>query len=202
MKDGEIKESDFKAICGDMIAHGIRVPEDRTIIQISNAKQHLSAYFEYFLSMQDKKFIWQPEYDHVASWLENNEGRGLFLFGDCGRGKSMLCRYVIPALLLKLSRKVVSVYDAQEMNANIDDVLKKHILAIDDIGTEDTINNFGNKRLAFAELMDLAEKYGKIVIISTNLNHEKIIERYKERVFERIISTTKRVEFKGGSLRK
>jgi len=88
------------------------------------------------------------------------------------------------------------------MNRDLDTLLQKHIIALDDIGTESVSVVYGNKRLAFAEVMDAAEKYGKLIIVTSNLRKEEIIARYGMRIFDRIISTTKRVEFKGLSLRR
>lgn len=193
---------DFSTAYDEMKLHNMPTLADRVLIQIPKAKTILANCFKFFLSKQDETFIWQPEYEEVVKWLENSEGRGLLLFGDCGRGKSLLARYVLPAILLKYARKVVTVYDVQEMNTKLDEVLKKHIISLDDIGTEEVINNFGNKRLAFAEIMDAAEKYGKLVIISTNLTGQELANRYKDRILDRIVATTKRIEFKGESLRK
>jgi DNA replication protein DnaC len=194
--------NDFNEINRRMKEHGMQLPSERPIIQIHNTREILKEFFEYFLSFEDAEFSWQPEYEKVAEWLSDNKGRGLLLFGDCGRGKSILTRYVIPAILLKYCNKVVSVYDIQQMNKNIDELLNKHIMALDDVGTEDVLFNYGNKRLAFAEIMDAVEKYNKLVIISTNLSGYDLEKQYGKRVLERIISTTKRIEFKGESLRK
>lgn len=197
-----IDGNDFKSIYDDMKIHGMPLPAEKVFIQIPNAKTILENCFKYILSFQNIEFVWQPEYDEVVKWFEDNQGRGLFLFGDCGRGKSLLSRYVIPAILLKYMKRVVSVYDIQEMNAKIDEVMKKHIISLDDIGTEELSVNYGNKRLAFAEIMDSVEKHGKLAIVSTNLKKDAIIERYGERIYDRIISTTYRIEFKGNSLRR
>ncbi|WP_044215348.1 hypothetical protein [Dysgonomonas gadei] len=62
-------------------------------------------------------------------------------------------------------------------------------------------NVFGNRRMAFAEVMDAAEKHGKLLIISTNLPVDDIRKRYGDRVLDRIKSTTTRILFEGESLR-
>jgi len=194
--------SDFKNIYEQMKEHGMQLPVEPFRIRIPDAKAVLEDCFSFFLSFENTRFSWQQEYEDVVEWLTDNKGRGLLLYGDCGRGKSILSRYVIPAILLKCEQKVVSVYDAPQMNKNIDDVLKKHIISLDDIGTEDVSVNYGNKRLAFAEIIDAVEKQGKLVIISTNLSGSELERQYGKRVMERIISTTKRIEFRGRSLRK
>lgn len=194
--------NEFNTIYDDMRLHNMPAPAECVSLRIPDAKTVLTNCFKYFLSLRDTEFAWQPEYEQVAQWLHNNHGRGLLLFGDCGRGKSMLTRYVIPAILLKYARRVVSVYDVQEMNTKIDEVLKKHIIALDDIGTEEVVNTFGNRRMAFAEIMDAAEKHGKLIIISTNLSGHDLAHRYKDRVLDRIVATTRQIEFKGDSLRK
>ena len=85
-------------------------------------------------------------------------------------------------------QKIVNCYNAQEMNTKIDEVLKKKIISIDDIGTEEILVQYGNKRLAFLEVIDAVEKEGKLIILTSNLNHEQIIEKYGERTMDRILS--------------
>ena len=191
----------FENIRQQMETHGMSLPSSLVRIAIPDARSVLKECFSYFLFAQGKTFVWQSEYEEVAEWLKDNEDRGLFLYGDCGRGKSYLARYVLPAVILNYMQKVVSVYDVQQMNRNLDEVLTKHIISLDDIGTEEVSMQYGNRRFAFAEVMDAAEKYGKLVVISTNLCRDEIVRRYGERVFERIISMTRRIEFKGKSLR-
>lgn len=192
----------LNTVLGDMRRHGLNTPLDRVMVSVPGAKAVVTAYFEHFLSDGEQRFTWLPEYDEVAEWLGDNKGRGLFLYGNCGRGKSMLARNVIPAILFAYHNKVVTVADVSDMNRDLDTLLQKHIIALDDIGTESVSVVYGNKRLAFAEVMDAAEKYGKLIIVTSNLRKEEIIARYGMRIFDRIISTTKRVEFKGLSLRR
>ena len=191
----------FSSVIEEMKAHGMKMPSDKVLISVPNAKEVLANAMRYFISIEGKQAVWLPEYDQVASWLGNNQGRGLFLFGNCGRGKSLLCRYVLPAILLKYCRKVVSVFDIQDMNRDIDLVLSKHVVSLDDIGTEELSVKYGERRMAFAEVMDAAEKHGKLVIVSTNLGANELKERYGDRVLDRIRAVTKRVLFEGKSLR-
>ena len=41
---------------------------------------------------------WLPEYDEVAEWLADNQGKGLMLIGDCGRGKTIITQQIMPLL--------------------------------------------------------------------------------------------------------
>lgn len=191
----------FDEVFSEMRAHGMKLPSDKVDFAIPNAREILFSAMSYFLRKENKSVVWLPEYEQVASWLSDNKGHGLFLYGNCGRGKSVLCRYALPAILLKYARKVVNVFDIQDMNRDIDLVLSKHIISLDDIGTEEVSVKYGEKRMAFAEIMDATEKEGKLVIVSTNLDAEDLRGRYGDRVLERIKSTTTRVKFVGKSLR-
>ena len=192
----------FDEILNDMKSRGMKTPGDKVPIRVPDAKNVLRHVMGQILSREGRELQWIPEYDKVARWLSDNQGRGLFLFGNCGRGKSLLCRYAIPAILMECCRKIVSVYDIQEMNADIDGALRKKIVALDDIGTEEVSIKYGDRRMAFAEIMDMAEKNGNLVIVSTNLDAEKLKNRYGDRVLDRIKSTTARIMFEGKSLRK
>lgn len=191
----------FEQIAGDMKAVGMRLPAKRITVSVPEARNMLLGAMTYFVGLEGRTLEWLPEYEQVAAWLAGNGGRGLFLYGNCGRGKSVLCRYAIPAVLLKCAAKVVAVYDVQEMNRDIDTVLSKAIISLDDVGTEEVSVKYGEKRLAFAEVMDAAEKYGKLVIVSTNLTLDDLRQRYGDRVVDRIKATMVRVPFNGKSLR-
>lgn len=191
----------FEQITDRMRLHGMKLPAERIHIKLKNSDYKLKDAISYFLQTEDRQTQWLPEYDEVSEWLSDNKGRGLFLYGNCGRGKTLLCQYVLPALLLGYCGKVVSIYNVQEMNNRLDEVLNKPIVSVDDIGTEEVSNVYGNRRLAFAELMDVAEKQGKLVIISSNLDVDDIRHRYGDRTLDRIKSTTRRILFQGESLR-
>lgn len=192
----------FDDILDELKQRGMKTPGDKVNFHVPEAENTLKYVMDKLLQKEGRKMAYLPEYGHVASWLDNNQGRGLFMYGNCGRGKSLLCRYAIPIILLKCCRKVVSVYDIQDMNNNLDDILKKKIISLDDIGTEEGIVKYGERRDAFPEIMDMAEKNGNLVIVSTNLGLSELGERYGDRVVDRIKSTTVRVLFEGESLRK
>lgn len=168
-------------------------------IAIPNAKDVLSRGLKYFTGDSAR---WLPEYNEIVAWLSGNNGRGLLCYGNCGRGKSLICGKIIPLLLNYYCHKIVNCYDAQRMNANIDLVKQKKIIYIDDVGTEDVSVKYGERRMAFPELVDDAEKCGKLLIVTTNLSLSEISEKYGERTMDRLVAITTWVKFKGESLRK
>lgn len=194
--------SGFETICERMRANGMKLPSDREILRLTDAKRYLWASLRYFLEQQGTKALWLPEYEEVSAWLGNNGGKGLLLCGNCGMGKTILGMYVIPSVILALTGKVVKCYNMDEMNRNADEVKRKRFVYLDDIGTESPYMEFGNKRAVFAEIMDNAEKNGNLVIASTNLNRQKLTEMYGDRVIDRIRSTMRVIPFNGKSMRK
>lgn len=196
-----MSNSKFTDIYQDMKEVGLKLPVEVESFYLPNAKEIFENAFKYFLSFQNKQYVHCPEYDEVINWLELSQSKGLFMYGNCGRGKTMIGRYVIPGIFMKYHRKIIRSYDVGELDTKIDEALKMHFLSIDDVGTETMSVNYGKKRMPFSEIMDYAEKYGKTMIVTSNLNHDDLVERYGDRVMERIKSTCKRVLFDGSSLR-
>jgi len=193
---------DFKSIVNDMQLHGMKVQDDRVHLRVSNAKEITTQALAYFIGNEGKQAVWIKEYDQIVEWLEDNKGLGLLLHGKCGVGKSIMGRYVIPAILLHKCRKVATCFDINELNNCTDLVLSKKIISIDDVGTEEISIKYGEKRLAFAELMDMVEKQSKLIIITTNLTADQLTAKYGDRIMDRIKATTKRIAFNGSSFRK
>lgn len=169
-------------------------------IHINNAKNLIINGLVYYCG---EKWVWQPEYEAIADWLENNGGRGLWLCGECGRGKTLIGGKILPILFnfYNFPRKIISVYDAKDMNEHYKDIISKHIIYIDDVGKESMSVQYGNKHLCFSDIVDEAEKKGKLLIFSTNLTQEEMLTKYGERTIDRLRSITKKVVFKGKSLR-
>lgn len=193
--------NEFEEIYERMKVHGLKVPTNKVEIKVPNAKTVLENALRYFLSLEGREMKWLPQYDLIAEWLEDNKGRGLLLYGSCGLGKTFITRYVITAILLKYGNKVVTSFDMVDVNKDPDKVLSKHIIALDDIGTEDISIKYGEKRSIIPEVLDATEKYGKLLLMTSNLGGEDLIKKYGNRTFDRILAVTKRIEFNGKSLR-
>lgn len=198
--DGEY----FKNLVSQMRDTGYPQEIDRVQISIPNAEKRLRGGLQYVVNMKSgRNAEWnEHNYRPIVDWMTDNKGKGLLMFGGCGLGKSVIGRYILPLLIKDVHKKVVNIFSAQELNKKIDEILKLHIIYIDDIGTEDNLNSYGNKRMPFAELCDDAEKKGKLLILTTNLSIDELTERYGDRVVDRLIATTKAVPFTGDSLRK
>lgn len=158
---------------------------------------------------------WLPAYDKVAEWLGDNRSRGLICIGTCGLGKSVICAQALPLVFQYFLKDVaVKVVTAVEMNTQIDELLKfcgqKSIIIVDDLGTEapETVT-YGNRRRPFCELVDMAERTGTLLVITTNLRttrhatiqYPSIEERYGIPTLDRLKAITTVAVFKGESLR-
>ena len=165
--------NNFKNIESIMRDIGMQVPDDKIYFKVENAKEKMMFLFEKFVP----GYQWVEEYDKVAEWLTDNKGKGLFLYGNCGRGKTMLAKYIIPALLLVECGKIVNYYDILDLKTKFDEVVRYKILAVDDIGTEEVLVSFGNKTDIFSEIMDMVEKKSKLVIVTTNYQKNQLEER-------------------------
>lgn len=194
-----VDQINFKTALENLSNIGFNPVPNLVQISIAEPKKAIWAGLRHFCGDEAQ---WNEEYEEVSKWLSNSAGRGLLCFGSCGRGKTLLCGKIIPVLLNYYCSKIVSCFDAQQMNNNIDSVKSQHIIYLDDIGTENMSIKFGEKRMAFPELVDESEKKGKLLIISTNLSLSEIREKYGERTLDRLKAITIPVLFKGESLRK
>lgn len=200
----QIDNEYFRNLVSQMRDTGYPQEIDRVQISIPNAEKRLRGGLQYVVNMKSGcNAEWnENNYRPIVDWMTDNKGKGLLMFGGCGLGKSVIGMYILPLLIKDVHKKVVNIFSAQELNKKIDDILKLHIIYIDDIGTEDNLNSYGNKRMPFAELCDAAEKKGKLLILTTNLSIDELTQRYGDRVVDRLIATTKAVPFVGDSLRK
>jgi len=177
---------------------GFRPHDQRTHIMIKNARDVLWRELQAELGDDAQ---WLPEYDEVAAWLTDNQGKGLLCMGDCGRGKTLITNRILPRLFQRIG-KVLHIHTAIELLDHYPEISPYKHICIDDMGTEPDAKRFGESHNYISELIDLAERKEKLLIISTNLNKEEILQRYDLRTFDRLRSLCMRVVFKGESLRR
>ena len=178
---------------------GVAFPNHRLHLGIPN---HPARCLQLALQHFVPHLTWIDEYNEVADWLRDNRGKGLMLMGPCGRGKTEIALHALPCLLHLTHNLVLQTFTACEMSQHLEQVIKLRLVAIDDIGTESPDRmDFGNRRCPFAELVDTAEKRGNLLIITTNLPPSTLRKRYGDRVYDRLRSLVRVVEFTGSSMR-
>lgn len=192
-------EVNFKDLIESLKDTGYPEEPDMVVIKIPNAEQRLRGGLNYFT--QGKAEWSEKNYRPIVDWMEDNKGKGLLLAGGCGLGKSLIGMRILPLLINDTCKKIVNIYKAQDLNVKPDDVISKHIIYIDDIGTEGVSNIYGNKRVPFCELCDAVEQQGKLLMCSTNLTVDELAEKYGVRTVDRLRATTKYVPLTGESLR-
>lgn len=148
-----------------------------------------------------KNMAWLPEYENVIRWMHDSNGKGLCLRGDCGRGKSSIMLGVIPVIFMLKYNKVIKVTQAEDLPSQYQKLLSKKIIAIDDLGTEPMLNDYGEKSEVFNRLINLAEKELRLLFVTTNLGRDDILNRYGNRTWERLNRLCYVINFKGESLR-
>ena len=146
------------------------------------------------------KYKHLPEYDEVIKWLSDTEGKGLFLIGNCGRGKSVIITGIIPLIFNAKKGKILKPIPARKLHTITE--YKTPFIVVDDIGTEEIVNDYGTKIDAVENAIFEAEDDLKLLLLTSNLDASAIKQRYGDRIYDRIRRLCKVVFMKGDSLRK
>lgn len=165
-------------------------------------KQHCKEIFTMVFKNVDKtfnKFEWIPEYDQVIEWMVDTKGKGLALFGSIGRGKTVINSFMMPIFFKSKYNKILTPKIATELKQEY--WTGRWSYLIDDIGTENIINDFGNKVDMVAHIINQAEHCIGLLFLTGNLTEKELIARYGLRTFDRIKRLCKIVIFTGKSLR-
>ena len=172
---------------------------------------------------------WLPEYDQVADWLSNNQGKGLMCIGDCGRGKTIITRDILPLVFQNYIKvfdadsgtwfhPVYCYFQAKELKSRWAEIERCKVICIDDVGTEPIAKVYGETHNYFSELVDLCNDRDKLLICSTNLTQVQLFggrdddpdsptfgqvfpPRCDQRTYSRLVGNTVRVYFEGDDLR-
>jgi len=178
---------------------GFEMP-NRVFIKVADARKRLANGLRYMLAQQGEKPQWLPEYELIADWLSDNKGKGLLLAGSCGRGKTLVATRILP-LFFAERHLFYNLFNSYELNSRQNEVFRCKILCIDDLGVENESIKYGERRNVFTELIDSVEKKGKLLVVTTNLTQDEIVEKYGTRTLDRLFSCCKIVTFSGRSLR-
>ena len=200
-------KTDFKTIVEIFNDNASARLPDLVSIRIPNAEEKLRSGLDYFVNAFSRGTVTKAEWNEhnyrpIVDWMTDNKGRGLLMLGSCGLGKTLIGKYILPYLVRYACGKIINVFTTQELNANPDNIMRFHLIYIDDIGTETVSSIYGNKRIPFMELCDAAEQKGKLLLCSSNLTLSELSDKYGERTIDRLRATTKVVPFTGKSLRK
>jgi DNA replication protein DnaC len=195
---------DINKAIDDLRQHNVLVQRSPFELSFGDKETCKNLFIETFkgvdLSVKNYKHL--PEYDHVIDWMIDAKGKGLFMSGDCGRGKSIILTGVIPTLFFHKYGKVIRYFSSTEIPEKVKFISIQWAISIDDLGLEPMINDFGEKYEGFNRIIDIAEARLSPLFISTNLTSEDLLARYGERTLDRIKRLCKIVKFKGESLRK
>jgi len=208
----EIDPQDLERIKKAFAKLSIEGPYERRVTQLTFGKrERLRPIFEQCFTMYDttlKEFQWLPEYEEVLDWMVDNMGRGLFMCGNCGRGKTTIILGVIRPMFTALGKHLPGFHASVLTNKNIvsdgwnyEKYKTWKFSYIDELGTERAVNDYGEKFEAFNEIINGAEQNLDILIISSNLSSEQFLQRYGDRAMSRIGRLCKVVEFTGDDLR-
>lgn len=190
-----MNRNDYKQMASQMKVFGLDLTTERLQISIPDAENVLRLLLA---ERMGNNFKWLPEYSKVAEWMTDNNGRGLLLMGNVGRGKTEIGRNIMPAVINHHYRRIVNCYDAVDLSARKSEFLDNcWPLCIDDLGTEKDTKS----RDVFERLADQMEKRGRFLIVTTNLSAEDIRRIYGDRVFDRLKGNTTCIVFKGDSMR-
>ena len=182
-------------MASQMKVFGLDLTTERLQINIPDAENVLRLGLS---ERMGSNLVWLPEYTKVVEWMKDNNGRGLLLKGNVGRGKTEIGRNIMPAVINHHYRRIVNCYDAVELSARKSEFLNNNWpLCIDDLGTEKDAKS----RDVFERLADQMEKRDRFLIVTTNLSGEDIRRIYGDRVFDRLKGNTTSITFKGDSMR-
>lgn len=125
----------------------------------------------------------------------NIDGWGIFLYGEPGTGKTFLTNCIVNALIKEHSviyLTAVELFDIMSDcrfkgadKSSEERLLDCELLVIDDLGTE-IMSAFIDS--ALFRIVNDRMLTKKSTIISSNLSPAEILERYRERIFSRIVS--------------
>lgn len=168
-----------------------------------------------------------PQYNAVLNWMLGipcecqghpiAPGRGLWLVGNTGTGKSTLMKAVkhfcaifsdprsanMPrSMAWRHAKDIVADYEQYGAKA-LDDLCEMPALIIDDLGTEDReATRYGSVKNVVEEILSRRYDRKLMTLVTTNLDWNQVKAFYHTRIYDRIRESFNIIQFAGKSHRK
>jgi len=186
-------------------------PTERPQVPPEAIDEQMQVYIDHLLTkgiVEHNKMIYKEMVLFLAESKLDCREKGLAFFGSVGSGKSVAAKVIAAVQGIDFyechDNKLIAKFLSKE-EYFWELVLKKETIVLDDLGTETTLNSYGNKKevmsMAITERHQLFEQYGVKTIITSNLANDQIKERYGERIYSRLKHMCKCIGVKGADLR-
>lgn len=206
LEESDIKPKYFCSKCEDKGVVETEYCDCRTailndlLLQKSGMSGNLEDFKDAKFDLRDSKT--EKIFNLLEKWAKkfpNVTKKTIYLTGDTGVGKTFLLKCIANELIKKevfvfytTAFKMNSDFleyckvDAKEKNTVLAPYLESEVLLLDDLGTEPLLNNI---TLDYLYLI-LNERIlsNKTTIINSNLSLERLLSRYGERIFSRIMN--------------
>lgn len=194
---------ELKSVVEELRYHGIQAARTNKGLSFGTIEECRAMFQQAFMVADPRITNYQhlPEYDQIIEWMSDSKGKGLLLAGNCGRGKSVILMGVLPILMNRKFNKILTTYHADQIPVQVDQIKRKWAIAIDEVGVEPKVNNYGERSEGFNTIMNEAERRAALLFLSTNLNAQQITDRYGVRTTDRMLGLCRVVRFAGPSLR-
>lgn len=167
---------------------GYRIPEGAPRIAVRNAKDMLVEACNSICEQKGQTFIWNDAYAPIAEWLADSKGKSLLIMGNTGSGKTLMMDAI--ALIIFITSHIVfkksHARDITTATALREFVSAGSYMALDDLGAEATVREYGNVIGIADELSEAVDRDCKLAIVTTNLDSKALQERYGSRVYDRL----------------
>ena len=144
----------------------------------------------------------------INEFNDSNNNIGLLMSGKVGSGKTFLAAatgkvllkkgYSVVCLTAREFEDAIKNFSNPSLEEDKQNILNADLLILDDLGIETQSEYVNNEIL---KLIEYKITYNKKMIITTNLNLNEIREKYKSRIYSRIIGSFKYLKFFGPDIR-